>query len=178
MRFRDRLRRTLKAAQARQAHRAGQELVGRGQFEAAIVEFERALEADPELHASRINLASCWYRLALQREQGILPAWLDEAEKQYRLVLDAAPDQVAAVLGLAACRHARGRGAEAVALLEPLARRVPEHRDVNLNLALAYLAAGRHDDALAALQRELNAHPDSEQAKQLAERLGLDAADS
>lgn len=173
MRLRERLRAILKGAQARQAHRAGLELVAGSRFEEAIVEFERALEADRGLVASRVNLAACWYRLAVQREKGVLPAWLDEAEKHYRLVLETVPDQVSAVLGLAACCHARGRGGEAVALLEPLARRVPEHPDVNLNLALAYLAAGRRDDAVAALRQEFAVHPESAHAKELAEQLGV-----
>lgn len=140
-------------------------------MEEAIVLYERALEQVPTLLETHTNLAAAWYQLAMQRAAGPLPGWLEEAAKHYRYVLGIAPDHVPAALGLAACQHALGQAEESLRLLQSLARAHPTHRDVNYNLAVAYLAAGDKRRAREAAETELRHHPDHALAGELAERL-------
>lgn len=81
-----------------------------------------------------------------------------QAEAAYRLALAAAPRDPGAVGGLAAVLLRQGRGADALALLEPLARNNPDARTLR-NLGVALDMAGRQGEAQAAYRRGLAAAP-------------------
>lgn len=71
---------------------------------------------------------------------------LDEAAAAYEAVLDAVPDHVRAMGGLARVREAQGRRAEAIELLEGATTRLPMP-DLVADLGDLYSLAGRSDAA-------------------------------
>lgn len=81
-----------------------------------------------------------------------------QAEAAYRVVLATAPRDVGASAGLAATLLSQGRGADALALLEPLAQGSPDARTLR-NLGVALDMVGRQADAQATYRRGLAAAP-------------------
>ncbi|MBI2300247.1 MAG: tetratricopeptide repeat protein [Armatimonadetes bacterium] len=159
MRFQMFRRGRIAHARAVQAARLGQELVGQGRLEEAVVEFERALELQPTLLEARVNLGATWYRMAAARAEGAPAGWLREASKHFQFVLGLQPENVPAALGLAAAHDRLGESDQALGILEPLARAHPQTRDVHYNLALVYARRGEREAAVAAVEKELAAHP-------------------
>jgi tetratricopeptide (TPR) repeat protein len=84
-----------------------------------------------------------------------------EAGEQFRALL-AGHDRDAVRFNLALAEHQLQRPAEAIRLLEPLARRVPPDPDVLGLLASAYQANQQIPEALALLQRAIEAAPRNE----------------
>ena len=82
----------------------------------------------------------------------------DQAEAAYRVALAASPRDAGASAGLAATLLRQGRGADALALLEPLAQARPDARTL-CNLGVALDMVGRQADAQAAYRRGLAAAP-------------------
>jgi lipopolysaccharide biosynthesis glycosyltransferase/tetratricopeptide (TPR) repeat protein len=62
----------------------------------------------------------------------------EEAESRYRRVLDAAPDQLGALLGLASVARGRGDHAGALALYQAAAVRHPENQHIQLELGATF----------------------------------------
>ena len=81
-----------------------------------------------------------------------------QAEAAYRLALATAPRNAGANGGLVATLLGQGRGADALALLEPLARNSPDARTLR-NLGVALDMAGKQEEAQAAYRRGLAAAP-------------------
>lgn len=161
--------------EAARHHKKALKLLKDGRLPEALVSLERALAADPSRLEPRVNLGSVYYRMAIERAQGPLPGWLDEAAKQYRHVLGIDPDHAEAALGLAAVLNAQGDHAGSLRELERLARARPNHRDVQYNFAIALGHAGRIDEARLALARELEHHPDHAAARELLAKLDSSA---
>lgn len=81
-----------------------------------------------------------------------------QAEAAYRVALAVAPQDVGASGGLAATLLSQGRGADALALLEPLAQGSPDARTLR-NLGVALDMVGRQGDAQATYRRGLAVAP-------------------
>ena len=82
------------------------------------------------------------------------------AGQQAAEVLRAVPGHGVAQLILAASHTAAGRAAEALALLEPLAKAQPRSARTQLELSLALHRLDRTDEALAAIRRAVEIQPD------------------
>ncbi len=95
------------------------------------------------------------------------------AGEQADEILRVVPNHPPALLLQAAAHSARGQLAEAIAILEPLARAQPRWARAQLDLGLALGRAGRGDEALAALRRAVALQPDLPQAwRALGDHLG------
>ncbi len=89
---------------------------------------------------------------------------LDEAESIYARVLEAAPDELTALINGGALALARGKASLAVARLERAVRLAPRNAVALTNLGLALIHAERDDAALVALDRAIALAPNSAQA--------------
>jgi predicted Zn-dependent protease len=89
------------------------------------------------------------------------------AAEQASEILRAAPGHPHALLILGAARRISGRTAEALEILEPLARAQPRALPVQLELAVALGEAGRASESVAALRRALLLKADSPDAWRL-----------
>ncbi|MEZ5962259.1 MAG: serine/threonine-protein kinase [Planctomycetota bacterium] len=117
---------------------------------------EQALTLDPESVLALSNLAG------LRRDQGNLP----EAERLFRKALDLAPEDAAVriVLGLTVRDQAVAAGqqerfAEAIALFEQAARDAHENWEGSYRLGESLQMLGKHEEAIAAFVRGLEAYP-------------------
>ncbi|MEA2905693.1 MAG: protein O-GlcNAc transferase [Alphaproteobacteria bacterium] len=85
---------------------------------------------------------------------------IDEAERLYRQILKAQPDQFDAQHLLGVIRHQQGRNDEALALLEAALRVNPHSPRALSNHGLVLYVLRRFEDALASLDRSLSLNPD------------------
>lgn len=133
---------------------AGQALLAEGRAEAALDPLERLTRVAPEHAEGRALLATA---LLVERR-------FDEAVAQYEraVALEPTPARRA---GLGLALTLAGRAAEAVPLLERLTDEHPEHVAGWNNLGVARAAAGRFEEARAALLRALELDPDDAQAR-------------
>lgn len=76
-----------------------------------------------------------------------------EAERLYRMVLSASPDEPNALYGLGFVALMRGAHEEAIGLLSAAARRLPRAGHAFLHLGDAYRYAGKLDDAVRAYKK-------------------------
>ena len=117
-----------------------------------------ALFQDPGDIATRFNRA-----VELQR----LGAF-EEAEREYRALLERAPNYAEAHANLGAVLMRRGRYQEAVAAYDSALRLNPGLTPVLLNLGIAHYRQGEFEKAAGALQQFLSKEPNHVQALQLA----------
>lgn len=133
----------------------GAYLYSHGDFEAAISEYQLALEEEPADHRARFNLAASREALADRLERGgraeAAEALRQQAEDLYRELLAARPDDLRAAVNLAAREIAKGdRGAGE----ERLRRAVEQHPRAALpRTALAAHALRQAGEDPAALQQ-------------------------
>jgi Tfp pilus assembly protein PilF len=83
---------------------------------------------------------------------------LADAERLFRKILRTAPEQCDALHGLGTVLHQTGAHDRALGFFER-ASRAGGGSGVEVNRASALMALGRHDDAVAALDRALRIHP-------------------
>jgi tetratricopeptide (TPR) repeat protein len=86
------------------------------------------------------------------------------AEEQSREILKAVPGHPEALLLLAMARMRQDDAAGALAILEPLGVSQPKAPAVHFELAMARARLGKSEDAIAALRRVVQLHPDHAQA--------------
>lgn len=154
-----------------------------GDTDAARTTLAQALEADwnhvpSQLQLARLDLDSKRHSEALARARmvtemdgGAVAAWTlagdalmrldryDDAAVAYRTGFERAPDTTLAVRVFEA-QLANGRITEGVAELERWVRGNPDGLDARRALAVAYMAAGRDDQALSAHEQLIGALPD------------------
>lgn len=128
--------------------RMGDNVRGGGDLAGAAEFYHGAALKDPADPAPLVRLGD------LRRAEGDDA----QAEAAYRLALAAAPRDAGADGGLAATLLSQGRGADALALLEPLAQDSPDARTLQ-NLGVALDLAGRQQEAQAAYRRGLALAP-------------------
>ena len=83
----------------------------------------------------------------------------DRAVRYYRRAIDAAPEQVGFVLGLAASRFAAGDRDAAIESMQRLVADVPDLTEAKIQLAGMYVDAGRGAEALALAEALVAADP-------------------
>ena len=86
---------------------------------------------------------------------------VEDAAADYRRVLEARPDDVGALFGLALVDLRQGKTAAAMRRLEQAKRIDPRHPDVARNLAILYDEAGRTGDAITSYESALALAPDA-----------------
>lgn len=126
----------------------GYNLVGlcetrRGRLEAANVQFTKSLQLNPGFLDSRVNLASNLARLGRA----------GEAAREFREVLNRAPNHLTATTNLGALELARGEPCGAVDPLQRAVTLAPADGAVNLSLAEALLGCGQAPGAWQVLLR-------------------------
>ena len=94
---------------------------------------ERAIKANPDLLGARLSLAQAYALL----NNG------DRAESQFREVLDRAPGNVTALVGLATIAAGKGNHAEAIDLARPIEPRLRASPDGLLLLASCFTGVGQ-----------------------------------
>ena len=102
--------------------------------------------------------------VALNHASRLLGSDPEQAGRQATEILRVVGDHPAALLVLATAHRLRGRAAEALQILQPLALTQPRAALVHYELGLALGLAGRGDEALAALRRALALKPELPQA--------------
>jgi tetratricopeptide (TPR) repeat protein len=128
-------------------------LAARGEVGAALQEYQATLELNPNFAEARPKLA--WAQASVARSRGNFPA----AIQAYQTVLELRPDFVDARMELAETLEASGDAAGAIQQLDALARQQPANERNHRALAMALAAQGRHDEAIAAVQRGLQTLP-------------------
>ncbi len=99
--------------------------------------------------------------MAVAHAKRLLEKNPDLAEEQAREILNVDPAHPAARLILGAARRRSGRAPQALDVLEPLGRELPNAAPVYLELAVARAEAGQLRGAIAALRRALQLQPAS-----------------
>jgi tetratricopeptide (TPR) repeat protein len=124
-------------------------LVGRKRFNEAMVEYQKALEIDPDY-------ANTYNSMGLA-----LAAWgrPDEAIIQYRKALEMDPDNIQLYRNLSAALEGRGRNSEAIALFRQCVERWPHDAEARNHLGAALGQAGKLDEATAQLEQALKLDP-------------------
>lgn len=126
-----------------------------GDLDAALVEFERAIEVNPDLTVAYLGAGDIY------RERGDYP----EAEKRYAKAASVEPQNFDAQYLHGLTLQMLNRVTEAVrAYLRALAIR-PEDFEANLNLATAYLQLQEPGQALPYAQRAVRLNPSSGPAR-------------
>ncbi|MCD6193506.1 MAG: sulfatase-like hydrolase/transferase [Candidatus Aminicenantes bacterium] len=116
-----------------------------GEFEEAIKAYDLALKLDPDYPVAAANrglAAALLYRRSRQRD------WFNEAERSFRLALEADENLVSAYNGLAFLYQLNGDYSRAIDEWEKAVQIDPHFGLALYNLGLAYLHQGRKDKAL------------------------------
>jgi tetratricopeptide (TPR) repeat protein len=159
----------------------GVALVGRGQIEKAVGQFQKSLSIEPENAEAQNNLGNALLKLDrpdeavshLERALALQPrfaqaennlgnAWLlkgraDEAVAHYQRALGIDPRSVEALNNLGNVALLRGRTADAVGYYDRALVIEPGGSQALNNLGNAYLQMGRLDAAIGAFQKALDA---------------------
>lgn len=128
-------------------------LAARGDLAGALQGYQASLELDPALAEVRPKLA--WAQASVARTRGNFPA----AIQAYHAVLALRPDFIDARMELAETLEASGDATGAIEQLDVLARQQPANERNHRALAMALAAQGRHNEAIAAVQRGLQTLP-------------------
>ena len=137
------------------------ELAARGQNDAAIAEWKRALQLDPGDARANYNLG----RALLQK------GGLDEARTHFQNAVEANPEFGEAQNNLGVVLAQQGKLDEAIIHLQNAVEVNPEHGDAQGNLGAVLLQKGRFHKAIAHLQKALEVNP-----RQAQNRLNLGTA--
>ena len=131
-----------------------------GTKEAARVEFERAIELDPDMAEAYSNLAVTLTEMEMN----------DEAIESLKKAYTIKPDLPEAYSNLALIHFRRGNIDQAIQLLEEATSQPRSTPVAQMNLGEGFLQLGRFEDALRAWERALEIDPSNETAK---ERIAL-----
>lgn len=118
--------------------------------------------AEARIAAAPDDLEARGWRARLCAWQG---RW-DDAEAEYRFVLERAPHDTDMLLGLATVLNWKQQFAEALALLDQAAALDPRRADVQLARGRVLRALGRTEEARAAFRRALDLNPGDAEARQ------------
>jgi len=101
---------------------------------------------------------------ALQQAAKLLGPKPALAEEQAREILKAVPGHPEALLLLAMARARQGDAADALAILEPLAKSQPKAPAVHFEMGMAHASLGNSEGAIAALKQTVRLKPDHAEA--------------
>jgi Flp pilus assembly protein TadD len=168
----------------------GSSLMALGRLEEAVAQLEQAVEEMPEDQLVRRELGRAYSaqgrpleavrqyrelaRLAPEDpEYAYLlgEAYLAVVQWSYSRLVGSAPESARVYQGLAQNLAAAGNLEGAAQALEKAVGLAPDLPDLHLLLATVYLRQGRHAEALAAVQGELQLVPENQGARQIKEFL-------
>ena len=136
------------------------ELARKGDYAAALVEWRKAVEMDPEDGKAHYHLA-----FALDQQ-----GQLNEAVAQYQRAVEFDPNNAAAYSSLAVALTRTGKLAESIESYKKSLEIDPKNPTAEGNLAAALIEAGRTDEALGHINKALELDPEFADAHNL---LGL-----
>jgi len=125
------------------------ELAKKRDYQAAIIEWKKALELNPAASVAHFNLANAL------RETG----QLEEAIAQYEKALELSPDDAEAHNNLGNALLRKGRLDEAIAHFEEALKQNPDHANAHTNLGAVLLQRGQFDRAIPHFQKAIENHP-------------------
>ncbi len=135
----------------------GRALETKGAFEAAVNEYEKAIEVinGPGHRRRSAKITDATKALAHRRMGGALDRLgrFPQAEVHYREALTLLPDDPKVWNDAGYSRYLQGRWQEAESALKTAARLAPEDTKIQTNLGLCLAATGKTDEALAALTK-------------------------
>jgi len=161
------------------------ELARKGDYAAALIEWRKAVELDPEDGKTRYHLgfaldklnqydeAMAQYRKAVELDPENAAAWsslafgltragkLEDGIEAYRKSLAASPANALAEGNLAAALLETGRSEEAVGHIRKALELDPDFADAHNMLGIVLARAGRLDDGVAHLEKAVTLNPDS-----------------
>ena len=144
-------------------HAEAVQVANEGRDAEALAAFQRLAAMNPADHDARLWIARLHARMGHQ----------SLAEPVYRSVLLEDPDNVEAMAGVAAALLARDEPALAFEILEPAAKLAPDNEDVLALLGQAHEQSGRSTEAVAYLERAVEAAQTPQQHQQALERARL-----
>jgi tetratricopeptide (TPR) repeat protein len=127
-----------------------------GSQEAAKIEFEKAIELDPDLAEAYNNLALTLSELDLN----------DDAVENFKKAYTINPNLFEAYSNLALIHFRKGDLDEAIELMKEATKKPHSNSIAHLNLGNGLLQLGRHEDALRAWERVVKIDPSNEDAKE------------
>lgn len=137
------------AAEFYRLYDVAKELAEKGQDEAAIAAWKKALELDPGDAKAQYNLG-----LALLRKGG-----LDEAIAHFQKAVEGKPEFDLAQSNLGVALLQKGRVEEATLHLQDAVEANPRNGDAQVNLGAVLLQKGRVDEAIIHLQKAVEISP-------------------
>jgi tetratricopeptide (TPR) repeat protein len=123
--------------------------------DAAIVQYQKALEIKPDYAEARCNLAGVY----ATRGQA------EEAIAQYRMVLEVDPDNVKARNNLGMLLESKRQVNEAIAQYQAALKIQPDYFRARYNLGNALFDLGRFPEAIVQYQKVLETQPDFVEAR-------------
>ena len=127
----------------------GRELLQAGRLQEAVVEYERALETEPDLWGTHSSLG--FARMALGQ--------LDKAEKHYRAALQVSPERWESHSNLGSLLRKKGRHREAIDAFHRALEINPFSADAHSSLAEVMAAERRWDEAVRHSRLALENNP-------------------
>ena len=124
----------------------------RGQYQAALGQFQRAMSADPYNADGYYNAAATYHRLGIARTDRQL---LEQSEALYNQCLDFDADHVECHRGLAVLLIQTDRKQEAYDFIEKWAIQDPKNAEARIELARLHHEAGDLETASLQLQQAL-----------------------
>ena len=142
----------------------GAALLDLERYEEALEALERGISSDPDAAT-----AATAHYLAGRALQGL--DRMDEAAAQFERAVERDPNHAEALDHLAHWRFGREEYEEALALYRARAELVPDDATLHANTGVTLYFLGRHDEALASIERALQLDPGDETAQRQAEEL-------
>ena len=143
--------------------RAGNLLMGSGQFRQAAAKYEHGLSLNESQEQCLNNLAVCYFNLGN----------LSATERTVNKLLAVNPNSASGYNSLGLVRVRQGRREEAAAQFQKALRIDPQFWEAWLNLGLHYQEQGRREDALKCLEKFSQGAPPSRFADSLLQVRGL-----
>jgi tetratricopeptide (TPR) repeat protein len=124
---------------------------GTGQYESAVAEFQRALEAEPTSDDAYRGLGFAYEHLGK----------LAEAERTHRQAIDLRPQYWGGYSWLGGFYFRQARYSEAAEMFKQVVALVPDSFRAYYNLGGTYIHMGRYSDAVVVLQRSVAIRPNA-----------------
>jgi len=127
----------------------GIQLEAQGKPDEAIVQYQKALEIDPNYADARLDLGNALF------SQGKV----EEAVKEYSAILKADPENKKASIGVANALAKKGRGDVAASEYAKILESDPNNADAHYNLGLMLSKQGKLDEAAEHYRKALDINP-------------------
>ena len=138
----------------------GEVLFKRGEIDAALSHYEKALDIRTQQETSRYDfllaLSHANIGTALYRKKRF-----DEAISHYQKAIEHQPDYGESYLGFGGALAEKGQDQDAIVVLQRAATLQPENAEIYARLGTVFLAQGKDEEAIAQYQKALELAPGS-----------------